>query len=95
MSKEQVRCVMEISRPILNFLARGEMTKETLQKKYADKLSPIKYESFSNSLLINQKHWYDSMLFSDVQDTRFAVDHIVKQNDVIISLLNRAFQSET
>lgn len=97
-TKEQLQCVSNVGRTILNALARGDMTKETIREKYADKLSPKKFESLSNSLLVNQKHWYDSVLFANTQDSRYAVDYIVKQNVLIIKLLNEildTFSSET
>lgn len=97
-TREQLRCVMDVGRTVLNALARGDMTKEDIREKYSDKLTPDKFESLSNSLLVNQKYWYDSLLFSNAQDSRYSIDHVVKQNEVIIRLLNRildALQSET
>lgn len=97
-TKEQLLCIADLSRTILNALARGDMTKETLRKRYSDKLSTIKFESLSNTILVNQKHWYDTILFSNVQDYNYNIDYVTKQNGMIIKLLSEvldALQSET
>lgn len=97
-TKEQLRCVLDVSRTVLNALARGDITKEGIRERYSGKLSPVKFESLSNTLLVNQKHWHDSLLFSNAQDSHYSINHIVKQNDAIIKLLNElldTLQSET
>ena len=87
-SKEQLRCVVDVARTALNALARGDMTKESMRERYSDKLSPDKFESLSNTLLVSQKYWYDSLLFSNAQDSYHSINYIMKQNDVLIKLLH-------
>lgn len=86
-SKEQLRCTTNVGRTILNALARGDMTKESMRERYSAKLSPAKFESLSNAILVNQERWYDSLLFSNSQDSSYSVDHVVKQNEAMVSLL--------
>ena len=98
MTKEQLRYIVDVARTALNALARGDMTKESMRERYSDKMSPAKFESLSNTLLVSQKHWYDSLLFSNAQDSHYSINHVVKQNDAIIKLLNElldTLQSET
>lgn len=97
-TKEQSQCITNISRTILNSLARGDITKETLQKKYSGKLSPDKFESLSNTMLVYQKFWYDSLVFANTQDVYHSINYIANQNNTIIKLLNdilATLQSET
>lgn len=87
-TKEQLRCIVGVARIALNALARGDMTKESMRERYSDKLSPAKFESLSNTLLASQKHWCDSLLFSNAQDSRHSIAHVAKQNEAIIKLLH-------
>ena len=91
-TKEQVRCIVDLSRVAMDALARGDMTKEGIRKKYSDKLSPIKFESLSNSLLVHQKYWYDSLLFSNSQDTYVNLELISRQNAAIVKSLNKILE---
>lgn len=91
-TREQVRCIIDLSRAAMNALARGDMTKEGIQKKYSDKLSSIKFESLSNSLLVHQKYWYDSLLFSNSQDTYVNLELVTRQNTIILKSLKEILQ---
>lgn len=91
-TKEQVRCIVDLSRAAMNALARGDMTKDSIRKKYSDKLSSIKFESLSNSLLVHQKYWYDSLLFSNSQDSSLNLELITRQNAVMLKSLKEILQ---
>ncbi len=87
-TKEQVQCIVDFSRTTLNALARGDITKDGIRNKYSDKLSAVKFESLSNSLLVHQKYWYDSLLFSNAQDSHMNLDLVARQNAAILKSLN-------
>lgn len=91
-TKEQVRCIVDLSRATMNALARGDMTKDSIRKKYSGKLSPIKFESLSNSLLVHQKYWYDSLLFSNTQDSYVNLDVVIRQNAAILKSVNEILE---
>lgn len=74
------------------------MAKEGMREKYSGKMTPDKFGSLPNSLLVNQKYRCNLLPFSNAQDSCYSIDHAVKQNEAIIRLLSRmldALQSET
>ena len=85
--KEQLRCIIAIVQNGLNELARGDTTKEKLEAKYSNRISPAKLESMLNGILVHQKHWYDSLSFSNTQDTYLLISRVAKQNDAIMESL--------
>lgn len=91
-TKEQAQCIVDLSRSAMNALARGDTTKDGIRKNYSDKLSPIKFEALSNSILVHQKYWYDSLLFSNTQDSYLHLDFIAKQNAAILKSLNEILE---
>ena len=86
-TQEQVDCIIDVTRNLLNSLARGETTKALIKEKYAKKISEKKLSILMDKVSIHSKHWHDTMLFSNVQDTFFNTERIVKQNEIMLRFM--------
>ena len=89
---EQLQCITDFSRTVMNALARGDTTKDGIRRDYSDKMSPIKFDSLSNSLLVHKKYWYDSLLFSNTQDAYIGQDLVARQNAAILKSVNEILE---
>ena len=84
---EQLLCIVDITRSLVNGLSRGETTKEKIRKHYVAKISEKKLDTLINQVLIHSKYWSSTLLFSNTQDTYFEVQLIAKQNRAILKIM--------
>ena len=86
-TQEQLLCIVDITRSLVNALSRGETTKEKIREHYVLKISEKKLDTLINQVLIHSKHWSSTLLFSNTQDTYFEVQLIAKQNKEILTIM--------
>ena len=90
-SVEQLQCIESLTFRIFNGLARGDTTEDRV-KESMKIMSEKKLEVLMNQINIHKKHWSETMMFSDVQDTYFQTRKILQQNEKLIKLIQELIE---